>query len=134
MSERTYRIARGHDDDGSTLIYRILNVPASVDRSQYPQMVEIAWPYEPNDEGFPDGETTVAMDTLEDALSPTLEENSVSLWTVTITGNGKRFWLWYTRDFDAFMESLNAALSKQNRFPIEISMFDDAQWETYDQF
>ena len=134
QTEGTYRIARGSDDNGSTLIYRILNVPTSLDRSRYPQMVEIAWPYSPNDKGFPDEKTTIAMDDLEDALSPALEKDTVSLWTVTITGNGKRFWLWYTSDFDKFIGSLNDALSGKDPFPIEISTFDDPEWENYGQF
>ncbi len=51
----------------------------------------------------------------------------------SLTGAGHKEWRYYAADADAFVEALNASLEGHPTYPLEIEMFDDAEWQGLQQ-
>ena len=122
------------EDDGNPIILRIRQVPPEFDRSAYPHMISVVWPYEVAGEGMPGADEKEGMDALEDLLMPALERSSNAILTVAITGNGMREWQWYSRSMETTMDIVNATLAPYDPFPVEFSLTDDPDWEGYSHF
>lgn len=132
-NEDQWTVATAQDGD-MPLIFRIRSVSGRLNRSDYPNMIAISWPYEPQEMGMPSPETKTSMDLLEDLLTRPLESGANALLTVVVTGNGVREWQWYTRSQEETMSRVNSALAGQPPFPVEFSVQHDPGWQAYSQF
>ena len=122
------------EEEGLPLVFRgRQSVPSGVDESDYPSLVSIFWPYEPDNNGMPDAETNDAQIELEDALEE-LDAAGVSLLMLVVTGNGRKEWHWYVCDVGSWMEELNRLLADHPVFPIEIENRHEPDWAMYHGF
>lgn len=128
-----WSVAEGRDGD-MPLIFRVREIPDTLDRSTYPHLIAIQWKYQAIGQGMPNPQTLKQMDQMEELLIQQLETKQDAILTVIVTGNGLRELQWYARSPEAMMTGLNKALSKLPPLPIEISGEEDPGWEAYENF
>jgi hypothetical protein len=129
----TYFIANGQED-GKPLIFRsVTAVPAGVREADFPNLVVIYWRYNPSPNGMPDPVANSGQIDLEDALMP-LDTNAIGRQMLVVTGNGRKEWHWYVKNFDTWMKQLNQRLAAMPAFPIEISHDYEPNWSSYKAF
>lgn len=122
------KVATPSSGDG---IFRFIQFkPESWDSLPLSEEVSISWHY---DGIQPDSTTSKRMDTLEDALS-NLSFGPDSYLALVMTVDGLREWCFYTRDYNEFMQTLNAGLASHGRFPIEIQHSHDPMWRYWHSF
>lgn len=95
-------------------------VPAGVHEADLPHRVVILWRYETDLNGMPDADANSAQIALEDALLP-LDMNEMGRQMLVVTGNNRKEWLWYVKDFDSWIAQLNKRLTTSPAYPIDIS-------------
>ncbi|WP_416409274.1 DUF695 domain-containing protein [Agrobacterium rosae] len=128
-----YFTATGQED-GNALIFRSLKaVPAGVHEAYLPHRVVILWRYETDLNGMPDADANSAQIALEDALLP-LDMNEIGRQMLVVTGNNRKEWLWYVKDFDSWLAQLNKRLTTSPAYPIDISHSYEPQWSSYKDF
>lgn len=107
-------------------IFRVrLERPDGVDQAVFSECVVIEWTY---GGALPDPATGTLLQHFETLLDGLDDQQQGSVEMLAITGNGKREWCYYTRDYDAFMAAFNAALLTSPRFPIAIEHSADPDW------
>ena len=96
------------------------------------QRMEVTWRYEADEKGMPkiDKEAMI-MEEVENRLRTAMEKDKLAILTGIYTGQGKREWIFITRNLNAFGERLNDALSGLPQLPIEIYAEDDPDNEEY---
>jgi hypothetical protein len=120
--------------DGHRIVYRYRSeFPQSFKRTSFPDRVIITWRYNSSN-GMPVVTERESMDRLEDLISPRVEEPSFSSLVIVSTGENLREWTYYTKSKQEFMSRVNEALKDVPRFPIEIHLWNDPEWKTYEQF
>lgn len=134
IAENLYFTAQG-EQDGKPVIYRSLeNVPENQKESDYPNLINIYWPYDVNvNNGMPDITTNDKQIAFENALE-SLDQNGISHLVLVVTGNGRKEWIWYVKDVENWMNQLNEKLSGHDVYPIEIEIDQDPEWATYHNF
>jgi hypothetical protein len=61
-----------------------------------------------------------------------LEGDPIGFMMFSVTGNGRKEWVWYVKDQDTFIEGLNRCLGGHEAFPIEIESAPAGNWDTYE--
>ena len=122
------------DQDGQPIIIRVRGrLPDAAAREANSQLVVIGWPYDGNETGLPLEADKASMDRLEEALEAGLAGTTLGVQVASLTGAGHREWRYYAADADAFVAALNAILGGHPTYPLEIEMFDDAEWQGLQQ-
>lgn len=133
----TIGAAKVHDDEtGGTQHYIVRvrqAVPPGLEPRQYPYLIEISWMYLALDGGMPSDEEADRMDEMEGLLELAFEAQGDAVLLTTITGNGKRIWMFYAKNIDLAERQLNDALGGQTHYPIEINVLMDPGWAHYHQ-
>ena len=120
--------------DDRQIVYRYRSeFDQSFKRSAFPDRVIIAWRYKSSN-GMPVTTERKAMDRFEDLLSPYVEQPSFSSLVIVSTGENLREWTYYTKSQQEFMVKVNEALRNVPRFPVEIDLWKDPEWKTYEDF
>ena len=127
-------IAQG-EEDGLPLLFRMRELmPDGVEPEKYPHLVSILWQFDTSGSGMPPDDVVDLMNEFEDRLDK-LEGAAIGYMMVSITGNGRKEWLWYVADTDRFMKGVNRALSASAaRFPVDFQSTQDPTWETFRSF
>ncbi|MGQ3210646.1 MAG: DUF695 domain-containing protein [Shinella sp.] len=132
-SEDVFFLASGEEDE-KPLIFRSLSaVPTGVREADLPNHVAIVWPYDSQSNGMPNSDTNIAQIAFEDALE-TLDVNTVGRLVLIVTGNNRKEWHWYVKDFDDWMVQMNQMLEMQPLYPIEIMHFYEPDWALHKNF
>jgi hypothetical protein len=137
LPEERWAIAQGEDGDCRLpLIFRIRNqVPSGIKPRIYPSLIGVSWLYKPtNDFGMPSSDVSALMMQFEELLEPALETPKSAFLTVIVTGNSRREWQWYSRNPEETMGLVNQVLMGCKPFPVDFSIQDDPQWESYKRF
>lgn len=133
-SEEVWFTATG-EEAGLPMVYRSrLRPPPGIETHEFPYEIRVYWPYEPaNSRGMPDAETNADHIDFEDALLP-LDDVEHSFLMIVATGNGRKEWLWYARDFDAWIGRLNDLLKSHSVYPLDIVYELDPDWMLHRNF
>jgi len=132
--EDPWFIAEGEEDD-LPIIFRVREMrPPGVEPRRYPNLISILWAFDKSESGMPDDETVERMNEFEDCLDA-LEGPNRGFMMVTITGNGRREWLWYVADTSEFMSGVNRVLASLSaKFPVSFEGAQDPSWQTFRAF
>ncbi len=126
-----WTVAKVATSDGSTGIFRYVQAkPEGWKSLPLSEEVSISWKYEGV---LPDDPTNKRMNELEDALE-SLSASKDSYLALVMTIGGLREWCFYTRDYDAFMKTLNVKLTGKADFPISIDHSHDPEWKYWHSF
>lgn len=132
-AEDTYFMASG-EEHGKPLIFRSMTtVPVGVHEADLPNRVIIRWRYETDLNGMPAADSYSRQNALEDALMP-LDVNAIGRQVIVVTGDDRKEWHWYVKDFDSWMAELNRKLAASSAYPIEISHTYEPEWSSFKSF
>jgi hypothetical protein len=116
------------EDDDSKRIYRMMmTLPVGLDITPFTENISVEWPFA--EEGLPEADDSERLRAFESFLSALDDTSGNSFLTFVFTGDGKREWSYYAKDYDTFLEELNVALEDKPRFPIDIMHSHDPEWE-----
>jgi len=126
-----WAIAKVTTSDGGVGVFRYREAkPQHWQSAPLSEEVSITWLYEGS---LPDKAASAKMAEFEDAMEPLSNSPEVSLMLVMTVG-GSREWVYYCRDYGAFMQQLNSCLAGKPRFPIAIEHSHDAEWKYWHSF
>ncbi|SKC69765.1 DUF695 domain-containing protein [Paraburkholderia hospita] len=102
-------------------------------RLSQPNLIRLIWQYE-GEAGMPHSETRQRMDALEDAIALAVEADGFASLVLVSTGEYRREWTYYVGPTTEFMNRLNRGLADHPRYPIEIRIGEDPEWEKFEEF
>ena len=119
--------------DGLPVIWKFVNEEPSDDtRAALPWLTVISWRYEDSDNnGMPNKATNERMIQLEDAIRDGVAAAGFCEHAISKTGSNQKELIYYIHDSDSFLERLNIALRLQDRYPIEITFYEDPDWKEH---
>ena len=101
------------------------------DSGKYIYRIDVSWAYNSLPDGMPEEEDARLMEEATDALLDAFKKDRVALMTGIYTGDGKRDWVFYTKNLKIFSLVFNKALEELPTIPIVIDASEDADWEEY---
>ncbi|KAF1720105.1 DUF695 domain-containing protein [Pseudoxanthomonas japonensis] len=120
--------------DGSPILVRARSaLPAAPDRAIYENLIIITWPYDSDESGMPAADVYEQMRRFEDLLETAVGTKGVGVQAASLTGNGSKEWRYYTHDPDDFMSKLNLGFAGHTRYPVDLQMFLDSEWDALAQ-
>lgn len=119
------------EEEGIAGIARFIDRPPA-DQRRLKTALEIAWTYA--DEGLPSEQENNEMNAFERVIDPLIEDRGNSQLAYVRTGFGRKEWLFYVRDRDAFMQAFNDRLAGRPVYPIHIRESSDAIWNLWREF
>lgn len=123
-----WTLAEGQTN-GKPLVIRMRSaMPSVADRELLSRLIIVCWEYVPNESGMPFPDEHARMNVLEDSLESGTEQRGVAHQVLSMTGDGRKEWRYYTTGLAIFLESLNKDLAGHDPFPIEIYDFNDPEW------
>lgn len=113
------------------VIYRFINEsPSNEKRKALPWLMIISWKYDgASNNGMPLRDVNDRMIALEDAIEDEVVATDFCEHAVSRTGNNLKELIYYINDRDTFSEKLNDALRDHDRYPIEITFYEDIEWK-----
>ena len=120
-------------ENGLPVIYRFVNeMPPDEVRSELQWLTVISWKYDgSNHNGMPPADENQRMIVLEETIENGIDNPSLLRHVYSRTGNGLKEFVYYIQEREQFLEQLNKALAGHARYPVEISFYEDAQWEDF---
>jgi hypothetical protein len=117
--------------DGLPVIWKFVNAEPSVDtREALPWLTVISWEYDGSDNnGMPVKAINERMVRLEKAIKDGVEATGFCEHAISKTGSSLKELIYYTHDRDSFLERLNVVLRTHERYPIEITFYEDPEWK-----
>lgn len=124
--------AQGEEEEKpSFLLYRP-NLLPFVSDGRYIKMMTLVWNYNvTNDSMLPNEFQIEEMKLVEERLANDLESDVQAVLAFSITGNGRKEWVWYSTDIEETRSRVKEALAAFNELPIEMSDEHDPKWIAY---
>lgn len=108
------------------------NLDKVIESGKYPYLIRVSWKYNALPDGFPDEADAELMGRVNDALEAVFSKNNAAYIVAIFTGEGRRDWLFYTKNLELFGKVFNRALEGvEETVPFEIEAQEDADWEEY---
>lgn len=101
------------------------------DSGKYVYRIDVCWEYNSLPDGMPEDDDATLMEEATDALIEAFKKDRVAVMTGIYTGDGKRDWVFYTKNLKIFSIVFNNALESLPTIPIVIDAEEDADWEEY---
>ncbi len=101
------------------------------DSGKYIYRIDVSWAYNALPDGMPEEEDAKLMEEATDALLEAFKKDRVAVITGIYTGDGKRDWVFYTKNLKIFSIVFNKALEELPTIPFVIEASEDAAWEEY---
>ncbi len=119
-------------DNGVSVFFRFLTkIPQNIKTQDYQYMVSIFWSYPiENKSGLPLEAIQEAHSKIEKALN-VLDDHRTSFYVAQISGNGRKEWIWYTKDINIWWNGFIKALKNHPKYPLDIQKSEEPEWETY---
>ncbi|MFZ5443262.1 MAG: DUF695 domain-containing protein [Myxococcota bacterium] len=122
------------ESDAVAFMVRWRQVPAGVARRQWPTLLHIVWENRfSNRDGFPVEREQEAMGTFELRLGEAVERDGLAVMSLALTGEGKREYLFHTRDVAEFSRRLHEMPQEEQRYPIILRKAEDPEWRAFDE-
>ena len=98
---------------------------------KYIYRVDVHWDYVAVPDGMPEKGDSELMESVTDELLTAFKKDRVAVMTGIYTGDGRRDWIFYTKNLKIFSGVFNRALEEIETIPIVIEASEDADWEEY---
>ncbi len=98
---------------------------------KYIYRIDVSWNYDSKPDGMPSDEDARRMEEATDALLDAFKKDKVAVMTGIYTGDGRRDWVFYTKNLKIFSLVFNKALESLPVMPLLIEAEEDAGWEEY---
>lgn len=98
---------------------------------KYKYRVDVAWEYGSGPGGMPDDATAREMEQATEALQEAFRKDKVAYLTGIYTGDGRRDWIFYTKNLNIFNTVFNRALEQLDTMPLLIEAEEDSDWNEY---
>ena len=132
LTDKWFTALSDNEDGTVTFISGRSDIDAFIESGKLKERVEVTWHYAADDKGLPaDDKEAQVMEAVEERLRTALEKDRLAILTGIYTGQGKRDWIFITRQTQAFGERLNEALTGLPQLPIEIYAEQDPDNEEY---
>src|SRR6185369_16982442 len=82
--------------------------------------------------GMPPQAVNDRMIALEETIEREVEKEDICQHAISKTGSNLKELIYYIHNRDAFMQRLNAALKSHERYPIEITFYEDRNWKEHE--
>jgi hypothetical protein len=127
-----WSVAEGHTGDYPFQV-RFRTFSTDLQRSQFPKRLNVFWEMRsPSEDGFATANELEDLHAFENRLVPAVEQDNSVLFAAAITGRGEREFVFYLQDPRLFVKRLSEMPQEQDRYPIEIHLEDDPEWEYFD--
>lgn len=132
MAKEEWWSAPAESDNGRTIIVTGRDfMDKEISSGKYDVRIEVSWNYASLPDGMPDGESARILEEVTDALSEALKKEKGVVMTGIYTGDGKREWIFYSKNPRIFSSVFNRALEPFPVLPLEIEAYSDPDWEEY---
>ena len=101
------------------------------DSGKYIYRVNVGWRYNALPDGMPEEGDSLLMEQATDALLAAFKKDRVAVMTGIYTGDGRRDWIFYTKNLKIFSLVFNKALEPLDQMPLEIEAEEDGDWSEY---
>lgn len=101
------------------------------DNGKYIYRIDVTWRYNALPSGMPEEGDAALMEEATDALQAAFSKDKVAVMTGIYTGDGRRDWVFYTKNLKIFSLVFNKALENVDPMPLEIDAEEDASWDEY---
>ncbi len=98
---------------------------------KYNYRINVYWDYEPKSDGLPKDTDAQLMEKATDALLKAFSKDKVGVMTGIYTGDGRRDWVFYTKNLGIFSGVFNHALEELDTMPLVIEAEEDPDWDEY---
>lgn len=98
---------------------------------KYIYRIDVTWEYNSLPDGMPEDEEAKLMEEVTDRLQDSFSKDKVAVMTGIYTGDGKRDWVFYTKNLKIFSIIFNKALEGLPTIPFLIEAEEDKDWEEY---
>lgn len=132
LTDKWFTALSDNEDGTYTFISGRSDIDEFIKSGKLKERVEVTWQYEKDEKGLPaiDKEAQI-MEAVEERLRTALEKDKLAILTGIYTGQGKREWVFITRNTAAFGQRLNEALAGLPELPIQIYAEQDPDNEEY---
>lgn len=132
LTDKWFTALSENEDGTYTFISGRSGIEEFINSGKLKERVEVTWNYEKDERGVPvnDKEAQI-MEAVEERLRHAMEKDKLAILTGIYTGQGKREWVFITRNTAAFGRRLNEALEGLPKLPIEIYAEQDPDNEEY---
>jgi len=100
-------------------------------KGKYVYRVTVSWNYDPLPSGMPYDADAAMMEEATDVLQEAFRKDKIAYMTGIYTGDGRRDWVFYTRNLNIFGKVFNLALEPLDTMPLLIEAEEDAEWNEY---
>lgn len=107
------------------------NINKYRESGKYIFRVEVSWDYDSLPDGMPSAESAATLESVTDALSESLKKEKGVILTGIYTGDGRRDWVFYTKNLRLFSSLFNRSLESLPLIPFAIEAYSDPEWEEY---
>lgn len=119
-------------DSGKTIIVTGRDqVDEYRESGKYIYRITVSWDYHSLPNGMPEEDEAKLMEEVTDALNDAFKKDRVAIMTGIYTGDGRRDWVFYTKNLKIFSIVFNKALEELPTIPIVIDAEEDSGWEEY---
>lgn len=131
-SENQKGVIGEYYESGKPVIIKFVSeIPNDDTMKNLPWLTIISWQYDAEiNNGMPSKEINKKMIKLENALEVFYSIDNIR-WIYNRTGNGLKEFNYQISDRDQFIKELNKALRGHERYPIEITFYEDSDWKEF---
>ncbi|GHE72840.1 DUF695 domain-containing protein [Roseivirga thermotolerans] len=124
-------IGKFHESGKPVIVKFVNEIPNDETMKNLPWLTIISWKYDADiNNGMPLKEVNKKMIKLEHALEVFYSIDDIR-WIYNRTGNGLKEFNYQISDRDQFIKELNKALRGHERYPIEITFYEDSDWKGF---
>ena len=102
-----------------------------IESGKYIYRIDVGWDYNALPNGMPEDEEARVMEEMTERFLTAFKKDPVGVMTGIYTGDGKRDWIFYTKNLAIFNKVFNKALEDLPTVPIVIDASEDSDWEEY---
>lgn len=131
MKERWWTAPTESESGATVLVTGRDYMDDIISGGKYIYRVTVGWEYNRLPNGMPEDAEARMMEQATDALQAAFKKDKVAYMTGIYTGDGRRDWVFYTRNLNIFNKVFNAALSSLDTMPLLIEAEEDRNWDEY---